>query len=244
VAAKQRIFSNQTPDDILVYDIDDPGAASAVAPATATRVPVSGSYLPEGGNGPEEGSLIIGEVAVARPQLDRAFTMDLVAAATMAQHLGANEAGIGAVVDGFVPGDHRRTVVGEWGGVAWVNDSKATNPHAAVASAAAYDSVVLIAGGRNKGLDLAPIVAVPSVKAVIGIGEAAKELEVVTDPARYRDADDLGHAVELADRLAQPGDTVLLAPGCASFDMFDSYAARGDTFAASVRDLKGGTNGN
>lgn len=243
-AAKQRIFANQTPEDILVFDADDPGASAAVLPAEASLVPVSGSYRPEGGNGPSNGNLAIDGVTVARPRLDSAFTMDVVAAATIALHLGATAGGIGAVIEGFVPGQHRRTVVGTWDGITWVNDSKATNPHAAVAAVAAFDSVVLIAGGRNKGLDLAPIVAASNVKAVIGIGEAAKELEAVTDPARYRDASDLDHAVALADRLARSGDTVLLAPGCASFDMFDSYAARGEAFARCVMDLKGVPHGN
>ena len=134
-------------------------------------------------------------------------------------------------------------MVGEWDGVTWVNDSKATNPHAAVASVAAYPSVVLIAGGRNKGLDLAPIVSASSVRHVIGIGEAAVELQHATDPARYTSARGLEDAITVADRLATGGDTVLLAPGCASFDMFDSYGERGDEFTRIVRELKGDNHG-
>lgn len=243
-AAKQRIFENQTAADILVFDADDAAASAAVTPALARQIPVSGSRLPAGGNGVSEAALIVGQERIARPDLDRAYTMDLVAAATVASHLGADPSGIEQVAAAFVPGEHRRSVVGSWGGVAWVNDSKATNPHAAVASVEAYRSVVLIAGGRNKGLDLSPIVAVPSVRAVVGIGEAAAELEAVTDTSRYFDAADMDEAIVIADSIAGQGDTVLLAPGCASFDMYDSYAARGDAFSRSVRERKGGSNGN
>ncbi len=179
-----------------------------------------------------------------RPDLDRAFTMDLVAAGELAAHLGATSHGIGNIIASFRPGEHRRTVVGTWDGVTWVNDSKATNPHAAIASVEAFRSVVLIAGGRNKGLDLAPIVAVPGIRQVIGMGEAAAELAAATHPDRFVTAADLTEAIGIADEIARPGDTVLLAPGCASFDMFESYAARGREFSRLVLAKKGEGNGN
>lgn len=244
IAAKKRIFENQTADDILVFDADDAAATEAVAAAAARLVPVSGSRLPDGGSGVGGGGLVIGGVTYDKPDLDRAYTMDLIAAAELASHLGATEHGIATTIARFVPGVHRRTLVGRWGDVAWVNDSKATNPHAAVASVEAFNSVVLIAGGRNKGLDLSPIVAVPSVRKVIGLGEASAEFEAATDADRFLAATDLEHAVALASEIAIPGDTVLLAPGCASFDMFDSYAARGDEFARLVNERMGKSNGN
>lgn len=244
IAAKQQIFRNQTIEDVLAFDIDDAGAVAAVAPARAQLVPVSGTHLPPGGNGPQGETLVVSGEVLPRPQLDAAFTMDIVAAATLAQRLGATGTGIGHTIGGFVPGEHRRRIVGTWDGVTWVNDSKATNPHAAVASVSAYESVVLIAGGRNKGLDLAPIVAVPSVRLVIGIGEAADELAAAAAVDKFTDGGDLEHAIAIADEKAQPGDTVLLAPGCASFDMFDSYAARGEAFTRLVTRRKGAGNGN
>ena len=244
IAAKKRVFENQTAADILVYDADDEGATAAVADAVGRLVPVSGSSVPTGGSGVDGGNLVIGGVQYSRPDLDRAYTMDLIAAAELAAHLGATAEGIAATIAVFAPGVHRRTVVGVWNGISWVNDSKATNPHAAVASVEAFDSVVLIAGGRNKGLDLAPIVAVPSVRKVIGLGEASTELEAATDASRFVAADDLAHAISLADGLAQPGDTVLLAPGCASFDMFRSYAVRGDEFSRLVLENQGESDGN
>ncbi len=137
-----------------------------------------------------------------------------------------------------MPPSHRRQLVGTWDGVAWVDDSKATNPHAAVAAIRAYPSVILIAGGRNKGLDVAAIATEPRLRHVIGIGEAGPEMVAAARSGSL--VADLEEAVALADRLARPGDTVLLAPGCASFDMFRSYAHRGEVFAATVRRRKEG----
>lgn len=244
ISAKKRVFENQTEDDILVFDVDDAGATSAVASAPSRLVPVSGATLPDDGSGVDGNSLVISGTRFDRPDLDRAYTMDVVAAAELALHLGGTPEGVAEVISKFTPGAHRRAVVGTWSGITWVNDSKATNPHAAVASVEAFDSVVLIAGGRNKGLDLSPIVQVPSVQKVIGLGESSVELEAATDAARFVAANSLPHAVALAGALAAPGDTVLLAPGCASFDMFDSYGERGDEFARLVLEQQGESDGN
>ncbi|MDJ0664911.1 MAG: UDP-N-acetylmuramoyl-L-alanine--D-glutamate ligase [Acidimicrobiia bacterium] len=243
VAAKQRIFENQNEDDLLVFDADDPGATGAVQGAPSRLVPASGSSLPPGGSGRGSGSLQIAGHTYPDPGLDPAYTLDMVVAGELAAHLGATPDAIGNTMDSFAPGRHRRTPIGEWDGVSWVNDSKATNPHAAVASVRAYDSVVLIGGGRNKGLDLAPITAQPAVRMIIGIGEAAIELAALTDPDRFRHAADMEAAVAIADAIAQPGDTVLLAPGCASFDMFESYGERGEVFTRLVLERKGGSDG-
>jgi UDP-N-acetylmuramoylalanine--D-glutamate ligase len=123
------------------------------------------------------------------------------------------------------------------GGVTWVDDSKATNPHAARSAAAAYPSVILIAGGRNKGLDMGAITA-PTVRHVVAYGEAADEISRSVS-LHTTEVDDLAAAVTAAASRARPGDTVLLAPGCSSFDQFDSYAERGDTFARLVLERTG-----
>ena len=238
--AKARIHENQTADDVLVYDADDPGAAEAVAGATSRLLPVSGTRRAEGG-GPEDGKLWMADVAVDAAALattDPAFLADLAAAGAVARHLGASSDGVAAAAGAFGPGRHRREVVGTWEGVTWVNDSKATNPHAALAAVRAYPSVVLIAGGRNKGLDVAPIATEPSVRHVLTLGE---EGPAILAAAREGTAvADMDEAVAVADGLALPGDTVLLAPGCASFDMYDSYGERGDHFVALVRARKEG----
>ena len=142
----------------------------------------------------------------------------------------------------FAPGPHRREQVAVVGGVAWINDSKATNPHAATAAVVAYPSVILLAGGRNKDLDLAPLVEAPGLKALIAFGESGPEIAAMAVrrgglPTTV--VERLEEAVAAAASMAQHGDTVLLSPGCASFDQFASYAARGDAFRALVEDLPG-----
>jgi UDP-N-acetylmuramoylalanine--D-glutamate ligase len=129
-------------------------------------------------------------------------------------------------------------VVGEWDGVTWVDDSKATNPHAALASIRAHNSVILIAGGLAKGIDLTPLAGEENLSMLIGIGEAGPALAEAAGE-RGRLAGTLEIAIEMAANAARPGDTVLLAPGCASFDQFASYGARGDRFAEVVRERMG-----
>jgi UDP-N-acetylmuramoylalanine--D-glutamate ligase len=121
--------------------------------------------------------------------------------------------------------------------VAFVDDSKATNPHAALASIASFPSVVLIAGGMAKGLDITPLARAGNVRHVVAIGESAPSLIEAAGAGRATRADSMVEAVGLATRLARPGDTVLLAPGCASFDMFESYGARGTAFSDAVSTL-------
>ena len=239
--AKARIHLRQGPADLLVFDADDAGARRAVAGARARLHPVAGIRRPAGGSGPEGGRLWLGEVPIeVAPEraADPIFMVDAAAAGVAGLELGATAEGIAAALAAFVPPHHRREVVGRWGGVTWVDDSKATNPHAAVAAIRAYAPVVLIAGGRNKGLDVAAVCAEPGLHHVIGIGEAGPEMVAAARAGTF--AGSLDEAVALADALARPGDTVLLAPGCASFDMFLSYADRGEKFRAAVRRLKEG----
>ncbi|MGI9649090.1 MAG: UDP-N-acetylmuramoyl-L-alanine--D-glutamate ligase [Acidimicrobiia bacterium] len=237
-AAKSMIFRNQDSSDLLIYDIDDPGATAAVAGAPSQLIPVSGVRLPTGGAGPDGGRLITPDGAVPLAEVqDPSFIVDLAAASVAAAWFETGLDPLAEVITAFEPGPHRRTLVGRWGGVDWVDDSKATNPHAALAAVAAYPSVVLIAGGRNKGLDLAPLVRAPTVKHVVAIGEAAPALAAAGGPEMVTEAESMAGAVTVAAGQAAPGDTVLLAPGCASFDMFGSYAARGDAFAEASRAL-------
>jgi UDP-N-acetylmuramoylalanine--D-glutamate ligase len=123
--------------------------------------------------------------------------------------------------------------VADVGAVTWIDDSKATNPHAAIASVRSHHSVILIAGGLAKGVDVAPLAKEPAVKLLIGIGEAGPKL-VESAGDRGVLAGTLEVAVAIAAERAEPGDTVLLAPGCASFDQFGSYGERGDRFAELV----------
>jgi UDP-N-acetylmuramoylalanine--D-glutamate ligase len=123
--------------------------------------------------------------------------------------------------------------------VRWYDDSKATGPNAVSTAVRGFESVVLIAGGRNKGLDLGPLADhVDRIRGVVAIGEAAPLVEAVfTGRVPVVTAASMDDAVARAADLAEEGDAVLLSPGCASFDWYSSYAERGDDFARAVRAL-------
>lgn len=234
-AAKARIVEHHTAADTVIYDALDDGAVEVAARSAGTRVGVAiDGSLPIGVNDGELRWSAATVPVVALGVNDPVYLTDLALAGEAALAMGADPDAVAGVAKGFAPGPHRRTVVAEADGVQWVDDSKATNPHAALASIAAYPSVVLIAGGLAKGLDIAPLATAPGVRHVIAIGEAA--------PVLLAAAGDRGHpalsmeeACQLAKSLAVPGDVVLLAPGCASYDMFESYGARGDAFARAAR---------
>jgi UDP-N-acetylmuramoylalanine--D-glutamate ligase len=153
-----------------------------------------------------------------------------------------------AVRDGLIayrPGRHRNELVASGGGIDWVDDSKATNPHATAASLSAYPSVVWIAGGLLKGARVDELVAAQAhrLRGVVLIGRdrevfaAALARHAADVPVVTIDTEDtagMDEAVRSAAALAQPGDTVLLAPAAASMDMFRDYAERGDRFAAAA----------
>lgn len=243
VAAKTRVFANQEANDLLVYDADDPGVGSVVARAVSRRHPVSGRSRPAGGSGPAAGSLHLPGVSVPLDSLtspDPVLVVDLAAAAVAAIEAGAGKDAVAEVCRRFRPGSHRRQVVEESAGIVYVDDSKATNPHAALASIGSFESVVLIAGGLAKGLDLAPLAQAPNVRFVVAIGAAAPVLTEAAGADRSTTASTMEEAVSIATRRARAGDTVLLAPGCASFDMFDDYAARGAAFVGAVRAISSG----
>ena len=236
--AKRRIYENQDQDDLLVYDVDDDGATDLAKGAPSRLVPASGRRLPAGGAGVADGALVVGDTSIEITELasdDPSHLANLACAGVLALEMGANAMGVTRGALEYRPGAHRRSLVLRANGVSWVNDSKATNPHAAVASIRAHKSVVLIAGGLPKGLDLSPIAAEPGVKMLLGIGEAGPTL-VEMAGERGRLAGTLETAVVMAREVAKPGDTVLLAPGCASFDQFISYGNRGERFVELVNE--------
>ncbi|HEX5089903.1 MAG TPA: UDP-N-acetylmuramoyl-L-alanine--D-glutamate ligase [Nocardioides sp.] len=185
-----------------------------------------------------------------------------LAAAALARAHGVGQAAVRDGLRGFRPDGHRIALVAVHDGVAWVDDSKATNPHAALASLVAYDPVVWVAGGLAKGASFDELVRTvagrlrgvvligrdrdviaralarhaPDVRVIeIGTGETAgAEGDHASD-----EATPMRRAVAAAAELARPGDTVLLAPGCASQDLFTDYRARGDAFAGAVQELTG-----
>jgi UDP-N-acetylmuramoylalanine--D-glutamate ligase len=239
-AAKSRIHERQGPDDVLVYDADDPGAEAAVRTAASDLHPVSGRRLPDGGSGRDGDVVRVGALEVPVADLrapDPAFVVDLVAAAVLALDRGAEPEAVATVMREFEPGPHRRTLVARIDRVDYVDDSKATNPHAALAAIAAYPSVVLIAGGLAKGLDPTVLASAAGVRVVVAMGESGPTLRTAAG-RRGRVAASMEEAVATARDVAVEGDTVLLAPGAASFDQYESYADRGDAFAAAVRRME------
>ncbi|HEY7009588.1 MAG TPA: UDP-N-acetylmuramoyl-L-alanine--D-glutamate ligase, partial [Jatrophihabitantaceae bacterium] len=173
---------------------------------------------------------------------------DALAAAALARAHGVEADAVAGGLGAFVPDPHRNQPVGTHGGVAWVDDSKATNAHAARGSLLANERVVWIAGGQLKGASVDELVAeiAPRLAGVVLLGvDRAKIAEAlrrhapdvpVIDVGRHDDGAMLD-VVRAAAGLARPGDTVLLAPAAASYDMFDNYAARGRAFAAAIAEV-------
>jgi len=247
-AAKARIWAD--PGTVAVGNADDPISLRLLADAPGRRVTFG--LRPDGDPRPDL-TVVDGHL------VDRAFTgarllpvdelgvtgphniANALAAAALALADGVAPAAVGAALVGFRSGAHRNVTVGWFDGVRYVDDSKATNPHAAAASLRAYPSVVWIAGGLNKGLDFDELArtAADRLRAAVLIGRCADEIAAAL--ARHAPdvpverADGMDDAVEAAAKLATPGDTVLLAPAAASMDMFRDYAERGERFAAAAR---------
>ncbi|MFD8539727.1 UDP-N-acetylmuramoyl-L-alanine--D-glutamate ligase [Streptomyces rubrogriseus] len=171
-----------------------------------------------------------------------------LAAAGLARAFGVSAAAVRDGLRAFTPDAHRIAHVADVDGVAYVDDSKATNTHATEASLAAYESIVWIAGGLAKGATFDELVAgaakrlrgavlIGADRALIREALARHAPEVPVVDLDRTDTGAMLQAVQEARRLARPGDTVLLAPACASMDMFTNYNQRGDAFAQAVREL-------
>jgi UDP-N-acetylmuramoylalanine--D-glutamate ligase len=155
---------------------------------------------------------------------------------------GVDPDAVGSAVRETGPPAHRGETVAEVAGVRFVDDSKATNPHAALSTIRGFRDAILICGGRSKGVDLSPMKdAIPHVAGVVLMGEATVELQgIFGDRVPLRVASSIEEAVAHAHDMARPGASVVLAPGCSSWDMFKDYAERGDRFAAAAAALERG----
>jgi UDP-N-acetylmuramoylalanine--D-glutamate ligase len=150
---------------------------------------------------------------------------------------GLDRTAIAEAVKAFEPMHHRLETVVDRDGILWVDDSKATNPGSVMAALRSFDRpIVLIAGGKAKGTDFAELGKVISsrTKAVVLIGESAQDIGKTVKRATVSYASSMDEAVRIAAAAAEPGDVVLLSPGCASFDMFNSAEHRGESFAAAA----------
>jgi UDP-N-acetylmuramoylalanine--D-glutamate ligase len=245
-AAKERIFQNQTAEDWAVVNADlakeHRGRARLVPFAPSPLVEPSSAFFKDGHavlrlDGHEESLFPISSVRLPGSHL----LLDLLAASAAARLLGAPADAIRRAAAEFRGVEHVLEHVADIGGVAFFNDSKATNVDAARKSLEAFDRpVVAIVGGRYKGGDFGllrqPLAA--RGKAVMAIGEARDRVaEALAATVAVVPCGTLREAVERAFAAAAPGDVVLLAPACASFDMFQDYADRGRAFKAEVRAL-------
>ena len=244
--SKAKVFAGAAAGGgVLVANADDPvvmrhlgeqapGAESLVTFGTGSDAPYT--VVDDSLVGPDG-------VLAGVDELWRSYPHDIqnvLAAAASVRPVGATTDGIRQVARNFVGLPHRVQTVATIGEVRYVNDSKATVPHATLSAIDSFDDqIVLIAGGRNKGLDLSPLAdAAERLRAVVAIGDAAHEvLAAFEGIADTHEATSMKQAVALAGSLAHPGDVVLLSPACASFDWYRSYGERGEDFIACVAAL-------
>jgi UDP-N-acetylmuramoylalanine--D-glutamate ligase len=235
-AAKQRIFENQTERDFAVVN------ARLNLPKLRARRITFDAWGGEADYTLREGKLCRRGGALATmaemPLLGRHNAENLLAALATAEALGLPLEPVLRALRNYQPQPHRCEKVAEINGVLYVNDSKGTNLDAVEKALAAMPGrVVLIAGGKDKGLDFTSLrtSVIEKVRAAVLIGETKERIQRAwagTVPIHL--AQTLSEAVDQTEKLAEPGDTVLLSPGCSSFDMFSSYAQRGEIFRQSV----------
>jgi UDP-N-acetylmuramoylalanine--D-glutamate ligase len=242
-AAKAQVFALQGAADVHVGNLDDEASAaiSRSAPCDVRWFTIGEPV--EDGAGIRDGRLTagwsgahLGALALDTP----AMRADAAAAATAAHAFAIGDQAIAEAIGTFAPEPHRGERVATVDGVRFVDNSKATNPHAAIAAVGDAEGVVLIAGGEAKGVDLTPLGTLASrLAGVVAIGASAEDVRTVFESLiPVRDAGSIEEAAKVAFRMASEGGTVLLAPACASWDMFRDYAERGDRFTAAVRALE------
>ncbi|HUR77229.1 MAG TPA: UDP-N-acetylmuramoyl-L-alanine--D-glutamate ligase [Acidimicrobiales bacterium] len=243
IASKARLWANQTEADVAVLNAEDPTVMDASSGIAARAVTF----------GIDRGDAHVASAALRGPQgedlgaladMVRPFPHELangLAAACAVLAAGVDADVCRTVLRNFRGLPHRIQLVGHIGGVPCFDDSKATTPASVLTALRAFPSSVLIAGGKNKGLDLSVLAdAADRVRAVVAIGAAAEEVVQAFDGVRpVRRAASMDDAVSLAVDAAQQGDAVLLSPACTSWDAYSDYAARGDDFARAVRALAG-----
>jgi UDP-N-acetylmuramoylalanine--D-glutamate ligase len=249
VHAKGRLFETQQPGDTAVLNADDPVTVEFAGCTSATTVWFSGS-------GPVSGAWLDGNVIrlQSEPLLDvrelrlrgRHNYENVMAAALMAERAGAKPAQIAKAAATFAPVEHRLELVREIDGVAYYNDSKATSVDATLKAIDAFSGGLwIILGGKDKNSDYtvleAPLRA--KARAALLIGTAAQKIatQVGKIGVPLLQCGTLAESVQQAHRLAKSGDTVLLAPACASFDQFESFEHRGRVFKDLVNALEEGS---
>lgn len=246
-AAKAKLFEQQRSSDTSIGFVDDTVVMSHLhrSPARQRTFGRSGADYYVRSDGVLAGPAgPIADSALMRRRLPHDLTNALAASALALESGLADTPAIERALAAFETPEHRLEPIGAADGISWYNDSKATTPHAASAAVRSFPSLVLIAGGSRKGVDLAPMAAEPArVRAVVAIGEAAPDVHAAFDRvARVVDATSMSDAIAVASTLAEAGDAVVLSPGCASFDWYRNYGERGTDFKRLVREhLAGGS---
>jgi UDP-N-acetylmuramoylalanine--D-glutamate ligase len=246
-AAKARIFENLTRDDFAVLNMDDPMVAACakgrlrgrIVPMSRLEEQAQGVFYRDGvitfrWDGVEE------RFPTAGYRLKGVHNLDnIMAALASALLMGCDAERARKAVEEFRGLPHRMELVAAMNGVEWYNDSKGTNVGSVVKSLESFEKgVTLIAGGRDKGGDYAPLAELvrERVEHMILIGEAREKIgSALGDLTDTRMAGSLEEAVEIARDLTLPGGVVLFSPACSSFDMFKNYEERGERFASLAR---------
>ncbi len=239
-AAKARLWSHLRPTDVAIANAADAVVMRNLAGVAAIRR----SFGTGTADYRVDGDVLVGPrgAIATTAEMTRALPHDvtnaLAAAAVVLESGLADRDAVRGALASFRHPPHRIELIGEGAGVRWFDDSKATTPHAALTAIRGFARVVLLAGGRNKGLDLAGLAAEHDrIVAAIGLGEAAGEITAAFAPwVPVFTAASMDEAVATAAQLARPGDVVLLSPACASFDWYPDggYPARGDHFKRLV----------
>ena len=248
-AAKHRIFMNQTEDDVAVLNADDPVVSSWADGLRARVMQFSVRKEVENGVFLRGAELIYGEQVLLRigeMKLRGLHNVENVAAALCAGiAAGASIESMRETVKQFNPVEHRLEFVAEIRGVRFYNDSKATSVDATLKALEAFANdagkVILILGGRGKKAPYAPLASLvqTKVRKLVLIGEDADTIaNELGEQAQFERATDMADAVVRSFAAAERGDVVLLAPACASFDMFESFEHRGKVFKGKVADLR------
>ena len=252
INAKKRLVTHQTDDDYAILNYDDQIVRGFADDTEAEVIFFSRQEELTGGVFVQEG-WIINDLNQNQERLIAVEDLGLVgphnlenilAVVTCALLLNVAREDIVSTLQSFTGVEHRLESFATIAGVDYINDSKATNPAAAIKGLQSFDdSVILFAGGMDKKSDFADFAAeIPErVKALILLGETAPEIEAEVKKLSYNNffhVEGIQAAVEKAEELAEEGDVVLLSPACASWDMFSSYKERGNLFKAAVDKLK------
>ena len=238
-AAKAQLWAHTKPGDIAVSPVDDALILRIAQESTARTVTfgaVEGDYHAQDGrlNTPHGSIMNVSEMKRSMPH---DITNALAAAAISIESGLVEPSHVARALSEFDNAPHRIEFVEVIDGVKWFNDSKATSPHASAVAIRSFQNIVLIAGGRNKDLDLSELADQPErVKSVVAIGDDAQEIEKAFDGVcRVVRGGSMKEAVRLARTLAKSGDVVLLSPACTSYDWYNNYMERGEDFKQCVR---------